>query len=85
VADRDLTITMGKRVSRRSHGNAGPVPGDVADGILRGERSAVFACESPEYFRIHGCPHGRSRLAAAEPKQAAPQNKGEKDAANTGR
>lgn len=63
AAVRDLTIRMGKRVSKRSslHGNASPVPGDVADGMLNGSAHAVRACETPEAFAAEGCVHGRSR------------------------
>lgn len=50
-------VRLGKRVAHRSHGNAGPVTGDVADGILNGAKARVRACETPEFYARFGCPH----------------------------
>lgn len=52
-----IEVTMGKRVSGRSHGNAGPVSGDIAESTLNGKAHSVRACETPEFFRLYGCPH----------------------------
>jgi hypothetical protein len=57
----DLKITLGRRVVHRAFGNAGPVPGNVADATLNGKAHVVRACETPEFFSLHGCPHGRAR------------------------
>lgn len=55
-------ITMGKRTTARSRGfgNAAPRCGLEAEADLT-TKSVVRCCETPEYYREHGCPHGRDR------------------------
>jgi hypothetical protein len=61
----DTPITMGRRSSARGRGfgNASPVTGLEADADLA-SKSVVRCCETPEFYRLHGCPHGRDRAKA---------------------
>lgn len=53
---------LGKRTGSRGRGfgNASPVCGLEAEADLA-RKSVVRACETPEYFAEHGCPHGRAK------------------------
>ena len=53
-------VQGGKRTSKRGRGfgNASPVCGLEAEADIL-VKTVVRCCETPEFYRLYGCPHGR--------------------------
>jgi hypothetical protein len=60
MSDEQPEITMGRRTTARGRGfgNASPVCGLEVNADLASKR-VVRCCETPEFYRENGCPHGR--------------------------